>query len=72
VEVKTRRNEAFGSALEAVDSYKQRKLIATAKLYLLQNPEYDGFDYRIDVATVDIDNQENPVIILMNVIEDLD
>ena len=72
VEVKTRTNEKFGSGLEAVDWSKQRKLITTAKLYLLQNPEFQDYDYRIDVATVDIDNLEKPVIILMNAIEDPD
>lgn len=72
VEVKTRSNNSFGGPFEAVDSGKQQKLVRTAKLYLQLHPKYGEFDYRIDVAAVDVDNQENPVIILENAIEDLD
>ncbi|HTL39224.1 MAG TPA: YraN family protein [Methylomirabilota bacterium] len=72
VEVKTRRNEKFGTGLEAVDIFKQRKLVKTTKLFLRQNPKYQAFNYRIDVATVDLDNPVQPVIIISNAIEDLD
>jgi putative endonuclease len=72
VEVKTRSNNSFGGPFEAVDINKQRKLVKTAKLYLLAYPKYQNYSYRIDVAAVDVDNIENPVIILENAIEDLD
>ncbi len=72
VEVKTRSNNSFGGPFEAVDSSKQRKLVNTAKLYLQLHPKYHDSNYRIDVAAVDIDNPQNPVIILENAIEDLD
>lgn len=72
VEVKARRNESFGSGVEAVDLYKQRKLVTTAKLYMLQNTKYQDFNYRIDVAEVDVDNFAQPVIIIPNAIEDAD
>jgi len=72
VEVKTRSNETFGGPFAAVDSGKQRKLIKTTELYLMLHPEYRDYDYRIDVAAVDIDNPTDPVIILQNAIEDLD
>jgi len=72
VEVKTRGSTAFGDAFSAVNSSKQRKLVHMAKLYMAVHPQYRGFDFRIDVAAVDIDNKANPVIILTNVIEDLD
>ncbi len=71
VEVKARSNQAFGTPFDAVDLNKQRKLIRTAKLYLQLHPVHD-MNYRIDVAAVDIDNLENPVIILENAIEDQD
>ena len=71
VEVKTRRSNKFGTGAEAVNFTKQRKLIKSAKLYLLQHPQYDEWDWRIDVAEVDIDNREKPVIILVNVIDDI-
>lgn len=72
VEVKTRSNSAFGSGVESVDFYKQRKLVKTAKLFLAANPSYQDYDFQIDVAEVEIDKNPPSVIILSNVIEDLD
>lgn len=72
VEVKSRSGNKFGGPFEAVDFNKRRKLVKTAKLYLSLHPKFAGFDYRIDVAGVDIDNSAQPVIILTNAIEDLD
>lgn len=72
VEVKTRTNTKFGTPFEAVDFYKQAKLVRTAKLYILLNPKYNKYNYRIDVAAVDIDNKQQPVIILTNAIGDTD
>lgn len=71
VEVKTRTSQRFGTALEAVTPGKQRKLVNMVKLYLNLHPQYQNFTPRIDVATVDVDNQLKPVTILMNAIEDL-
>ncbi len=72
VEVKARSGSKFGGPFEAVDSNKQRRLIKTAKLFLQLHPKFSGYNYRIDVAGVDIDNADKPVIILENAIEDLD
>ena len=72
VEVKTRRSNKFGSAFEAVDKGKQQRLVRTAKLFLQIHPEYQEFDYRIDVAAIDIDNLAEPVIIIPNAIDDTD
>ena len=72
VEVKLRRTSRFGGPFEAVDQGKQQRLVKTAKLYVSQNPQYRDFGIRIDVAAVDIDNSQTPVIILANAIEDLD
>ena len=72
IEVKTRSNNSFGGPFEAVDANKQRRLVRTAKLYLQLHPKYQNYNYRIDVAAVDVDNQQDPVIILENAIEDLD
>lgn len=71
VEVKARRGNKFGSGVEAVDFYKQRKLVNMVKLYLRGHLDYLHMNPRIDVANVDIDNSKQPVIILENVIEDL-
>lgn len=72
VEVKTRTSYSFGTAAEAVDYYKQQKLVKMAKLYMALHPELKDKNLRIDVAAVDIDNPTKPVIILPNAIEDLD
>jgi putative endonuclease len=72
VEVKSRSNQRFGTPFEAVDLNKQRKLVKTAKLYLQLHSKYQDFDYRIDVAAVDVDNKQQHVIIIKNAIEDLD
>ncbi len=71
VEVKTRSNSRFGGPFEAVDFFKQRKLVKTAKLFMQTNPKYRDLDFRIDVAAVDIDNPDRPVIILPNAIDDI-
>ncbi len=72
VEVKARTSGKFGGPFEAVDRNKQRRLVKTAKLYMNLHPKFHDLNYRIDVAAVDIDNRTEPVIILMNVIEDFD
>lgn len=72
VEVKTRRSESFGQGAEAVDYFKQRKMIMAIKTYLHRNPRFDRYDWRADVVQIDIDNGPHPAIILENVIEDLD
>ena len=72
VEVKTRRSKTFGEAVESIDRNKQRRLVRTAKLFLNLHPEYQDFDYQIDVAIVDVDNQAQPVIIIPNAIDDTD
>ncbi|MBX4205368.1 MAG: YraN family protein [Candidatus Doudnabacteria bacterium] len=72
VEVKTRRGNKFGTPFDSVDIYKQRKLVKMVKLYLSVKRISPDINYRIDVAAVDIDNRENPVIILANAVEDSD
>ncbi len=52
VEVKTRRSATFGSGAEAVTPRKQRQIIRTAQLYLLQNSNMRAFQPRFDVIGV--------------------
>jgi putative endonuclease len=52
VEVKTRRGTAFGSGAEAVTPRKQRQIIRTAQLYLLQNPDMRDLQPRFDIIGV--------------------
>jgi len=72
VEVKTRTTNRFGGPFDAVDQRKQRKLVITAKMFLKLNPQSRDNNIRFDVAAVDIDSATEPVIILMNAIEDFD
>ncbi len=72
VEVKTRTNRSYGWPAEAVNYHKRRKLIRAAKLYLLRNPNFFGWDWRFDVAEVHIDKNRECVNILADVIEDTD
>ena len=53
VEVKTRRGSAFGTAIEAINSAKQRRLVALAEAYGQQR---DGLPstQRIDVIALDL------------------
>lgn len=41
IEVKLRTNESFGNPLEAVDSYKQRRLTKAAHVFLYKNPQWE-------------------------------
>lgn len=70
VEVKTRSSVKYGGPAESIGYLKQTRLVKAVKLFVLKNPLYQGWDYRIDVAEVYIDNSKNRVIILENAIED--
>lgn len=49
VEVRYRKNHQV-SPLESVDIFKQRKLIKTAKLFLIKYPQYENYPCRFDVV----------------------
>ena len=51
VEVRYRKYEEYGDALESVTPKKQRKIIRTAQYYLQQNNLYDKIACRFDVIT---------------------
>jgi len=54
VEVRHRRSQHFGGALESIDQYKQRKLNRAAEHYLLHRKLHDC-PARFDVVCVDGD-----------------
>ena len=75
VEVKTRSNEAgtFGGGAEAVDRYKQVKLLKAVKTYLARNPIYQQLQPQIDVCLVrmtNLDKGPDSVTIIANAVED--
>ena len=63
VEVKLRKNDKFGSAMEFVGREKQRRIIASAQLYLASNPttKQPRFDV-IEVYAPDGTDTKNPFI----------
>jgi putative endonuclease len=76
VEVKTRAQEMSkqGTGAEAVNYFKQQKLLKAAKLFLLRNPKYQRFCPKIDVCVVilgNVDKQPKSVTIISNAVEDM-
>jgi len=61
IEVKYRKNSDWVSATESVTKRKQRKIIKTAQLYLLQNKTYQDWNCRFDVVSIQ-GNEQNPEI----------
>ena len=57
VEVRLRHNPDYGHSIETISPYKKRKIIGTAKHYLLQHDLYDKIDCRFDVVGLEPDNQ---------------
>jgi len=75
VEVKTRNiyGNKFGTGAEAVNIYKQQKLLRAVKIYLLGNSEYQKYKPQIDVCVMEyneFDKSFKPAKILMNAVED--
>ncbi len=57
VEVRFRKNNNFGGALESITAAKQQKLRHTAELYLQQNRQYENA--RFDVVSMSKNTQAN-------------
>ncbi|WP_410211374.1 YraN family protein [Aquirhabdus sp.] len=53
VEVRLRRPSRFGSAAESVTFAKQRKISKTAALFLQRFSQYESYDCRFDVVTIE-------------------
>jgi putative endonuclease len=52
IEVRYRRNDRHGSALESVNTQKQRRLYSAAQHYLLHHPAHNAFPCRFDVVGI--------------------
>lgn len=52
VEVKTRKNDLFGKACEAVTKKKTQHIISAAERYIFENPAYGDMLARFDVIEV--------------------
>jgi len=76
VEVKTRRVQVcrFGSGRDAVDIFKQQKLLKLVYLFLLKHPYYQSFRPQIDVCLVELsglDKAQFSVTIVPHAVGDL-
>jgi len=67
VEVKVRRSQRYGSALEAVNLRKQRKLWQTAESYLLKHPH--AGPVRFDVVGIQVNAAQNEILHVENAFE---
>ncbi len=75
VEVKTRNLSVlkFGTGAEAVNIYKQQKILRAVKMYFLRNQKYLNLQPQIDVCVMEyngIDKTFQPAKILSNAVED--
>lgn len=75
VEVKTRSlgSGRFGSGADAVNYYKQQKILKSVKIFLQQQPKYQALLPQIDVCVMEysqIDKSFKPAKIIMNAVED--
>lgn len=59
VEVRSRCEQVYGSALDTVTAGKQAKLKRTAELFLLARPRYQHFNCRFDVVGIQT-NSKHP------------
>jgi len=60
VEVKTRSSNIYGQPSEAVNFYKQRKIVQTALTFIKKNKLYDWMS-RFDVVEVILDDHHNAI-----------
>lgn len=58
IEVRYRKNTAFGTAPESVTYSKQLKLIRTAEFYLLKHPRWQCLPCRFDIVGVSPKNSQ--------------
>lgn len=59
VEVRYRKNKAFGGALASIDQKKQQRILHTAAEFLHQEPKLNSKDIRFDVIAVEGEHADN-------------
>lgn len=52
VEVRYRKNDLYGSGLDTISIFKQKKIITTAKFFLTCKPWYHKWPCRFDVLSI--------------------
>lgn len=61
VEVKARSSDAYGRPEEVVNSYKQKRLAATAFIYIEKN-QIKSRDMRFDIVSVDLGSGKSRIL----------
>lgn len=56
IEVKYRKNDLYGTPLEAITTQKQKKIMRAASWFLMENPQFQNMQCSFDVMAV-TDNQ---------------
>lgn len=65
IEVRYRKSDTYGSALESVDLRKQQRIIKTAQVYLQKNkPTF--MNYRFDVVAIKQSNKNRDITWVKN------
>ena len=67
VEVRYRKNNHFGGALDSIDQHKRNKLITTAEHFLNEYPQWLEHSCRFDVITA---HPDNPQVFTLDWIKD--
>lgn len=52
IEVKFRRTQTYGTGLDAVDLYKQRRISRAAQFFILKHPNFAGFEKVFSVLNI--------------------
>lgn len=64
IEVKTRRDDSFGGALESVSDSKLGNIRTAARLYLSSAPRRTGYaEYRFDLVAIDLDRKGDGLVL---------
>lgn len=70
VEVKTRRGSSKGAPEESVSEFKKRRILHTAKWWIMMHPEYSEFNFRFDLIAISADSRKPHINHIENIIED--
>ena len=65
VEVKSRTNEMYGTPAMAVNYYKRKNIVKTAKYYIMKNKLQNEF-CRFDVVEILLENDDNNIRLIKN------
>jgi putative endonuclease len=59
VEVKFRKNNQFGGAIESIGQSKRNKIIKTAQFFITANHKFRNHNFRFDALLLQPDNDKN-------------